>query len=97
MGFPMNRKHASGPSGPEGNRLTEVRRELVEARDEIERTRRELEAVRREFADRLRERELEVLGRLRSRIRELSRHTIYNANDQPVVMVHADDIDDALR
>lgn len=37
------------------------------------------------------------LENLRNRIRGLSRHTIYNANDEAVVMVHADDIDDALR
>jgi len=67
----MSRNNPSGPSGPEGDRLAEVRRELDAARRELE--------------------------GLRNRIRDLSRHTIYNDLDQAVVMVHASDIDDALR
>jgi len=53
--------------------------------DRLTEARRELDAARRE------------LDGLRNRIRELSRHTIYNDLDQAVVMVHASDIDDALR
>jgi hypothetical protein len=52
--------------------------------DRLTETRRELAEVRRE------------LDGLRSRLRSLSRHTIWNVNDQPVEMVHASDIDDAL-
>lgn len=53
--------------------------------DRLTETRRELAEVRRE------------LEGVRNRIRGLSRHTIYNANDQPVEMIHASDVDDALR
>jgi hypothetical protein len=53
--------------------------------DRLTETRRELAEVRRE------------LEGLRNRIRGLSRHTMYNRNDDPVEIVHASDLDEALR
>jgi hypothetical protein len=53
--------------------------------DRLTETRRELAEVRRE------------LEGVRHRVRSVSRHTIWNANDQAVEMVHASDLEDALR